>query len=415
MDAMQGRILARKEIRISCCDETTRDFEILEVFSTNSRQSGTTVARRYLRLVLAQFNKIKDDSIDGERQVEQFITSYEIKREEQQNRLTLKLPDNTDLILLFFGAINYFIQHMHYQGKKDGFDISFYLNDELVPSNNLSIARKLANWFIKKTKNTPAHTAREKAAEMIKNYLFHPLTPLSTHVFQHLHPESSLVEQISRLAKNDLEKALTFPDTTYQQKSEILLTWLKGELGSKSSKDSRNQLVDTAVHERIHQQLVALEHLKNEIKVMLIKSVYGKPACDGGCYDEKYYEIQMLCAATLAVNKDGIFELDYTGTDIYKKIYAVTKEAEPELKREVTELFKYLGLEFKPNQNFHGKLLFTTLSNEKLMRRGLGWTKSTCVDVIKWGRFFKGIREVPLLSNSDSNLQKFIASQIPLR
>lgn len=412
---MQGRILARKEIRISCCDDAARDFEILEVFSTASRQSGTTVARRFLRLALAQFNKIKEDSLDGERQIEKFINQYEIKREDKQNKITIKLPADTKLILLFFGAINYFVQHMHHQSQKEGCEISFYLDDVLLPANNLLVARKMANWFISKTKKTDTLPAMQEAAEIIRQYLFHPLTPLSTHILQRLHPDKNLAAEIGALAGNTLEKQLTFPDTTYQQKSEILLSWLQSTLGAKSDKDHRNELHDDAIHQQINQQLASLATLKNNIWVILITSVYGKPACDGGCYDDKYYEIQMLCNARLELNNDGVFELDYTDTETYKQIYAKSKEAEPDLKTEVTELMKYLGLQFKPNQDFHGKLLFTALSNEKLMRRGLGWTKSTCIDVIKWGRFFRDVKEIPMLRNADCNLQKFIASQVPLR
>ncbi len=412
---MQGRILARKEIRISCCSDTTRDFEILEVFTTNSRQSGHTVARRYLRLALAQFNKMKEDSTDGERQVEQFIDSYEVDKEKKQNKITIKLPADMKKILVFFGAIDYFVQHMQYQSKNDGVEIAFYLDDSLLPAGKVSVASKMAKSFISKTRKQDTRAPVLAAVEMISNYLLHPLTPISIQIFHRLHPDKSLAPDIASLTKNELEKQLTFPDTNYQQKSEFLLSWLQTSLMAKSSRDKPNKASDAFIHQQLNLQLKALAALKNKIWELMVRSVYGKPACDGGCYDSHYYEVNMLCLATLALNEEGCFELDYTHTKIYKDIYAKSKEAEPELKTEIIALLKYLGLQLKPDQDFHGKLLFTHLSNEELMRRGLGWTKSTCINVIKWGRFFKGIKEVPVLDKADSNLQKFIASLVPLR
>lgn len=412
---MQGRILARKEIRISCCSDTERDFEILEVFSTNNRQSGTTVARRYLRIALAQFNKMKEDSIEGERQIEQFITHYDINREEKQNKISIKLPADTRKILLFFGAIDYFAQHMHYQGLKEGTEISFYLDDVIVPTNKLHMARRMANSFITKTKKADSTSGRREAADILHEYLFHPLVPLSTHIFQRLHPDKSLAPEIAKLTSNLLEQQLTNPETTYQQKSEVMLFWLQTTLKRKSPKGQLDRAHDAGIHHELNEQVKALIVLKKNVWVLLIKSVFGKPACDGGCYDDKYYEISMLINAKLELADDGLFELDYTQTEAYKNVYARTKSGEPNLKLEVTELFKYLGLQFKSNQDFHGKLQFTALSNEKLMRRGLGWSKAACVDIIKWGRFFKGIAEAPILNKADRHLQKLIASLVPLR
>lgn len=413
---MQGRSkLPKKEIRITSCDGWDVDFEIVEIFSVTNRQSDSTVARRYLRLALAQVAKHDAHSLDAERLITSFIARYEVNKIQKQNKLKLKLPADSLQLKYFFAAIDHFVMHIQYCAEEDGHDIDIFLNGELLPRSRANIARKLAVWFDKKVKRSD-NSELKQAMQTLAGYWQHPTQLLSTQIMDDLYPPTSLAPMIAKITKNELEQTLTHPDTTYQSKAFTLLTWLKNTLQTKSPKDARNEEQDAAIHAEINQQLASFAALKTNVWNIMIKSVFGKPACDGGLYEDKYEEIKMLLAADLSLNANGEFELDYTRTPTYQQIYAPTKQTKPDLlKTEITTLFKYLNMQFKPEQDFHQKIIFSRASNQELMRRGLGWTKPACVHLLKSSFFFNLMNYEVDKKEVDNHSQKFFASLIVLR
>lgn len=102
--------------------------------------------------------------------------------------------------------------------------------------------------------------------------------------------------------------------------------------------------------------------------LFLAKDIMSKKAPDGNKYHPAYTELQALSELEF-LEVDGKLEADISKTPTYARYYAPGKQLHNSLTIELIVLGQYLGFQFDPRSNYHGKLIIsapesvTTLKN----------------------------------------------------
>jgi hypothetical protein len=106
---------------------------------------------------------------------------------------------------------------------------------------------------------------------------------------------------------------------------------------------------------------------KEKFKQFLQNNAYGKPAEDGGCFNERYTEVQTFSELEF-VEIDGALEADITQTYSYHLFYSPGTNNYSITEADLVKLAETLGIQFDPKTNFHGKLIITDPRSIQILR-----------------------------------------------
>lgn len=411
---------AKKTIRINCAlSADSLHLDIVEKHSSIDSGSNPlflafsrtrTDVVDYLKVVLAGYTQINHQSEAAKDLCQSYVilstrntTNDEMKL--QHNELAIRLSADPRELLILLGSIDLLLQHLKYHDHYDGYDISFYYHGRQLAQDKLSISRQIAGWMLDTIQAHKEIQQRyQEIVPVLEDLLKVESLSLSHAIRTQLFPRTSLGPAIREQVKNKEDFELFNPESKYPAKVQSMQAWLQKKLGEKSPKNARVAKHDNAIHEEINARFTQIEQHQLAIWALMVQSLKGEFAADGGCYLETYTEIRLLMEAQRTLNEQGLMTLSYHESKSYLDVYQ-KKNANNELAvdatilgQELTLACAHLNLEFEPGQSFHpGPAVFSKASTRELKRLGLHWNKEYGTKLIKCAMLFRAMeRDTPL-------------------
>ncbi len=117
-----------------------------------------------------------------------------------------------------------------------------------------------------------------------------------------------------------------------------------------------------------------LSHVQSMARKGLLAPCFGKPAADGGSFNNNYTEVNLLNEATFSIREDGKIGIQWGNSRSYEKLYAPGCRLHNALKTELSKLFEALDLEIEPGCSFDKEIILTRECSKQVMLMGLHLT-----------------------------------------
>lgn len=207
-----------------------------------------------------------------------------------------------------------------------------------------------------------------------------------------LYPNNSAARFIKTLDKlRNTQKGLVVhlldPEIDLTQKAVKTIEYMRSNLSKwEGAKRKQKFIID------FDKLFLELELQKFYLWFAMVNGIFGNPGLDKMLLGVKNTEVMLLREAKLVLNDQDLLVLCYKDTDPYKNYYAEGKDNYVKIEQELQLACSYMGIYFKPNQDFHsnGGVVLTHQSTLDLLSYGFHYSKAYVKDLLRvshavWG------------------------------
>lgn len=412
------RPLEPKDITLSVCcflDKGKLNLRIIQVTknSTNLLPHPLHVALfspvknfvDYYHASLARFHKLPIESHGFE---ELFTSLREHYRHElfQDSRnpfitnryieyhdFVLKLPSDETLLLKALSVLDNALYELQYHSSAHHHRIHVYYCDHLqgrlsnddilklaTPSEHSSyeapkktLSCYVAEWMIHKIdKKADELQTYQTVKKILTDLLQTNPTSLTQSITHLLYPNPDLDAFIKESCDNDplMVEALN-PNIGHIRATAKIIDVIKPLIRHPHTRHAVNEW------------LINLENCKQKVWQHIVKTLIGNPASANGHYESHYAEIQLLCSSRITRNENGLMELHFHETEIYRNRYAPHKPGHDVFQIELEHACRTLGLHFVTGQDLRISAVFDKSTSNYLMDLGFHYNKEYFQRLIK--------------------------------